>query len=567
MVTQRAVLFGFVGFCFYLIAIVNSLPPFYYALSWLTAGLLVSCWGVALLSLLGLDCRWTLPEISVAESLETPRSHVVPNSQTEAAGSYEEFVAGHMGRDIADGPGIEIEFYNGGTWNKTDIVVEVRLRSQRDQSLLMRRFLIEAVPSGGRVVTTLPLFDLSRGRYQIEQLRLVGSDVLGLFRMRRRVAPVLEAESATDATSGIPPSGIPVSETSSAREQNAVDADTQKGTITIGPAMLAVPGSLAGWHRGGASGGASAVATLGQGDELRGTRPYVAGDDLRFVHWKSTARRGELVVREFHNTAQPQCVVIWDGNGRLDSEGKGEAGSEARARALVPPAAFEWSLRLAASLCRTLVECGQPCALLKLDDQPVWIPPAGRGVGSTATLARITQTLADAAPRQESEFGAAVAPWLRRLGAGTPVLWVSCRQPENVEAWRQNLQLLRAQRLYVTACLVDVGQFVASSKIRDGAPGRDGAPSKVPDSEKTGWSFSAGNTAYDGGRVIWTPQRTLTPRSARGAGHAADEAGAQALRLALNEILHGMKAMANSDQSFPVRANATQTAVVSRNSD
>jgi uncharacterized protein (DUF58 family) len=35
--------------------------------------------------------------------------------------------------------------------------------------------------------------------------------------------------------------------------------------------------------------------------EVRGVRPYVPGDAARLVHWRSTARRGELMVREMES--------------------------------------------------------------------------------------------------------------------------------------------------------------------------------------------------------------------------------------------------------------------------
>jgi uncharacterized protein (DUF58 family) len=41
-------------------------------------------------------------------------------------------------------------------------------------------------------------------------------------------------------------------------------------------------------------------------------REYVIGDDLRKVHWPSTARLGKLVVRQFVDTAQPYTVVLVD---------------------------------------------------------------------------------------------------------------------------------------------------------------------------------------------------------------------------------------------------------------
>lgn len=41
-------------------------------------------------------------------------------------------------------------------------------------------------------------------------------------------------------------------------------------------------------------------------------REYVVGDDLRTVHWPSTARVGQLVVRHNVDTAQPYTVVLLD---------------------------------------------------------------------------------------------------------------------------------------------------------------------------------------------------------------------------------------------------------------
>jgi uncharacterized protein (DUF58 family) len=41
-------------------------------------------------------------------------------------------------------------------------------------------------------------------------------------------------------------------------------------------------------------------------------REYAVGDDLRTVHWPSTARAGRLVVRHYVDTAQPYTVVLVD---------------------------------------------------------------------------------------------------------------------------------------------------------------------------------------------------------------------------------------------------------------
>lgn len=41
-------------------------------------------------------------------------------------------------------------------------------------------------------------------------------------------------------------------------------------------------------------------------------REYVPGDDLRHVHWRSSARAGELLVRQYHDTRRSQLTVVLD---------------------------------------------------------------------------------------------------------------------------------------------------------------------------------------------------------------------------------------------------------------
>jgi uncharacterized protein (DUF58 family) len=59
--------------------------------------------------------------------------------------------------------------------------------------------------------------------------------------------------------------------------------------------------------------GADHPSTLGRsGDDFYALRPYVVGDDLRRVHWKSTARRDELMVRQDELPWQGRVTVLLD---------------------------------------------------------------------------------------------------------------------------------------------------------------------------------------------------------------------------------------------------------------
>ena len=59
-------------------------------------------------------------------------------------------------------------------------------------------------------------------------------------------------------------------------------------------------------------------------------REYVAGDDLRLVHWRSSARAGRLLVKHNVDTSQPYTVVIFDQRPSLYTEESFEAGGRRR---------------------------------------------------------------------------------------------------------------------------------------------------------------------------------------------------------------------------------------------
>jgi uncharacterized protein (DUF58 family) len=54
------------------------------------------------------------------------------------------------------------------------------------------------------------------------------------------------------------------------------------------------------------------------GDEFHTMRNYVVGDDLRYVHWPSTAHRGELMVRQHELPWQARAVVYLDNRTSVD---------------------------------------------------------------------------------------------------------------------------------------------------------------------------------------------------------------------------------------------------------
>jgi uncharacterized protein (DUF58 family) len=71
-----------------------------------------------------------------------------------------------------------------------------------------------------------------------------------------------------------------------------------------------------------------------------GLREYVMGDDLRQVHWRTSARMGELMVREHVDTTLPRVVILFDDREvvcgqTMTGESTFEAACEAAASVLV----------------------------------------------------------------------------------------------------------------------------------------------------------------------------------------------------------------------------------------
>ncbi|SHH00772.1 Protein of unknown function DUF58 [Jatrophihabitans endophyticus] len=67
-------------------------------------------------------------------------------------------------------------------------------------------------------------------------------------------------------------------------------------------------------------------------------REYAEGDDVRLVHWRSSARAGRLLVRHNVDTSQPYTVVVFDQRPRLYTEESFEEAVDVAASVVVAAA-------------------------------------------------------------------------------------------------------------------------------------------------------------------------------------------------------------------------------------
>lgn len=152
-------------------------------------------------------------------------------------------------------------------------------------------------------------------------------------------------------------------------------------TLTVVPQVEPLPQCrLSGDTTGYGDGRQRSLALAGEDDVI--PRGYRHGDDLRRIHWRSTARYGELMVRREEQPQKARCTVL------LDTRRTAYTGSG-------PDSPFEWSVSGAASVCLHLLEKGYAVRLLT--DTGTMVPgPEGIGFAgdSSDTAGLLLDTLA-----------------------------------------------------------------------------------------------------------------------------------------------------------------------------
>jgi uncharacterized protein (DUF58 family) len=145
------------------------------------------------------------------------------------------------------------------------------------------RVFLGPLGRGASVVASYRLPTWRRGRLRLGPLRLEATDPFGLAR------------------------------------RSAVVAGTDD--VTVFPAVTTIPALGTGGDPD-PSGAAVRLNAIGsQGEEFFGLREYVQGDDLRRVHWPSTARRdGDLLVRQDERPWANRTVVVLDTRAAVHDE-------------------------------------------------------------------------------------------------------------------------------------------------------------------------------------------------------------------------------------------------------
>ena len=177
----------------------------------------------------------------------------------------------------------------------------------------------------GRLLTArIDLGPLPRGVYVIDDARVVVGDLLGLASLSPPVA-------------------------------------FEKATLVVRPRLVALDGLFC---DAGVVGGDGRRLLLRRtaGFDFHSVREYEQGESLRRVHWPTSARRGQLMVKELEDTSHDGVVVV------LDCEAAGAVGTP-------PDSSFDTAVRAAGSVLQThatrgrvatLVSTGRGCTAIQV---------------------------------------------------------------------------------------------------------------------------------------------------------------------------------------------------------
>lgn len=196
-----------------------------------------------------------------------------------------------------------------------------------------------------------------------------------------------------------------------ARRRHVIGGRT---SVTIVPAVADLPPLS---YAAGEAGGTLHTSTnqLGQGADNLIARPYAPGDSMRRIHWRATAHRDQLMVRQEEQESTPEATVVLDrGALRWASEAMSSPGADP---------GFEVAVSACVSAAARLAKEGYSVELIDSDGSPLADVVDGDGELDTllASFATLTARRDDHLMRLPALFaGVTTGPVILIVGRFDP---------------------------------------------------------------------------------------------------------------------------------------------------
>ncbi len=209
---------------------------------------------------------------------------------------------------------------------------------------------------------------------------------------------------------------------------------TSTERLVVTPVVVPLPPVRVGgeWTGSGESRARSAAV---HGEDDAATREYRHGDDLRKVHWRSTARTGELMVRREEQPWHTTATVL------LDTRASGHRGDG-------PASSFEWAVSAAASAGVHLSRAGYTTRMVT----DTGVDVKADALGGEGVL---LDYLAEVHPSRQSTLAAGIDR-IRREGSGLLIAVIGSLNPDEAK----HLAAARPPAMTGVAILLDSTTWV-----------------------------------------------------------------------------------------------------------
>ncbi|MFM8304337.1 MAG: DUF58 domain-containing protein [Actinomycetota bacterium] len=198
---------------------------------------------------------------------------------------------------------------------------------------------------------------------------------------------------------------------------------------------IAPPGSGAGHRRDADDNESPGAAAHDAAGEFLAVRPYEVGDDPRRVHWRTSARTDELMVRQYVLPRRGHTTVVLDTRAAVDDH---DDDDEAAATATTPE--FERAVEAVASIVSALARARRPTECITTAGTVI----AALGTDPRRALDRLATVMMNETDRID-----ALTRSRRRQGRELVIL-VTARADARVQAARHLLARRGASLLVVT---------------------------------------------------------------------------------------------------------------------
>lgn len=256
------------------------------------------------------------------------------------------------------------------------------LLSQNEKALVTERLLSYLRPQGTAEIE-LELLPLRRGHFHFRGMNFACPDPFGLFHSLKKIS-------------------LPE-------------------TIVILPRRYSIPAfDLAGITKY-QQGGVAMASSVGESEEFVSLRDYRPGDPLRHIHWRSFAKAGRPIVKEFQDEFFVRHALILDTFGApLHSE------------------IFEEAVSVAASFACTIQTQDSLLDLMFVGPQ-AYCFTAGRGVGQ---LEQMLEVLASVQPCRQKPFASLKQLVIEHVGAVSGCICIFLGWDEERRSFVEHLKVL-----------------------------------------------------------------------------------------------------------------------------